>query len=70
MSRQRGWRWVTSPKAQRAGEVFIMFDDQFVMKIYADATGNNEAFAHWLVGQFNRTGKTPEQITVDTEQKT
>lgn len=58
-TKQRGWRFVTSKDPKREGEVFIMYDDVFVMKIYALASDNNEGLAHWLVGQLRRTGATP-----------
>ena len=60
MSKQQGWRWVTSKTAARKGEVFIMYDDIFVLKVYAEGTADNEAFAQWLVGQLRRTTATPE----------
>lgn len=37
-----------------------MHDDVFVLKVYAEGTADNEAFAQWLVGQLRRTTATPE----------
>ena len=39
-----------------------MYDDVFVMKVYAEGTANNESFAQWLVGQLRRTPITPERL--------
>lgn len=53
---------MTSKSPKRKGEVFIMYDDVFVMKVYAEGTANNESFAQWLVGQLRRTPITPERL--------
>ena len=62
MSKQTGWRAVTSKNSLRAGEVFILHDDTFVMKLYPGATADNEAFAYWLVGQLRRANTNPQEV--------
>lgn len=39
------WRTVTSKKPQRKGEVFILYGDVFVMKVYAGSVDDPQAFA-------------------------
>lgn len=43
------YRAVTSKKPARAGEVFILRNDKFILKIYRDAAPDVMEFADWLV---------------------
>lgn len=50
--KSKAWKIIKSNKPQRAGEIFIMYDDIFVLKIYA--YGDNDGFAKWLVRNLNK----------------
>lgn len=47
------WRVVTSKKPKHKGEAFILRDDAFCIKVYANSTTNVPGFARWLANQLN-----------------
>lgn len=47
------WRTVTSSKERRKGEVFLLRDDRFVLKIYKDGVSDPKEFGHYLARQLN-----------------
>lgn len=47
------WRYVTSNKPQRKGEVFIQRDGKFVLKVYAESVPNPTKFAAHLCDYLN-----------------
>ena len=48
------WRTVTSKKPRREGEVFILYGDVFVMKVYAGSVDDPQAFADAICKGLNR----------------
>lgn len=62
------WRMVTSSKPKHRGEAFLLRNDAFCIKVYANSVPNVNAFARWLADQLNGVderaakggGQTPE----------
>lgn len=56
------WRVVTSKIPRRAGEAFLLRNNQFVLKVYKDSCPEGaEVFAEWLASQLNHVEERREE---------